>query len=64
VQNVTGQLGLKFGKVAQPLRFAITGGAASPSIDVTLALLGREKTLQRIQQALVFITEQSANDAD
>jgi glutamyl-tRNA synthetase len=64
VQNVTGQLGLKFGKVAQPLRFAITGGAASPSIDVTLALLGREKTLQRIQQALAFITEQSANDAD
>ena len=34
------QLGL--GKVAQPLRVAVTGGTVSPPIDATLALLGRE----------------------
>lgn len=59
VQNVTEELGLKFGKVAQPLRLAITGGAPSPSIDETLALLGKEKTLARIQRALLFIGQMS-----
>lgn len=44
------QLGL--GKVAQPLRIAVTGGSVSPAIDQTLALLGREKTLSRIQRAI------------
>ena len=46
---------LKLGKVAQPLRVAISGQAATPGIDVTLALLGRAKTLARIQRAIDFI---------
>ena len=46
---------LKLGKVAQPLRVAITGTAVSPPIDVTLSLLGREKTLDRIARAIIFI---------
>ncbi|WP_419617743.1 glutamate--tRNA ligase [Thiolapillus sp.] len=48
-------LQLKLGKVAQPLRVAITGTAVSPAIDITLALLGREKTLQRIVRAIDYI---------
>jgi glutamyl-tRNA synthetase len=44
------QLGL--GKLAQPLRVAVTGTAVSPPIDATLALLGRERTLARIDAAL------------
>jgi len=44
------QLGL--GKIAQPLRVAVTGTAVSPPIDATLALLGREKTLARIDAAI------------
>jgi len=39
-------------KVAQPLRIAVTGSTASPSIGDTLALLGREKTLTRLDAAL------------
>ena len=46
---------LKLGKVAQPLRVAISGQAATPAIDVTLSLLGRSKTLARIQRAIDFI---------
>ena len=34
--------GLGLGKVAQPLRVAVTGGTVSPPIDQTLALLGRD----------------------
>ena len=40
------QVGL--GKIAQPLRVAVTGTAVSPPIDATLELLGRERTLARI----------------
>jgi glutamyl-tRNA synthetase len=40
------------GKVAQPLRVAVTGTAVSPPIDVTLELLGRERTLARVDAAL------------
>lgn len=42
---------LKFGKVAQPLRVALTGGTASPSIYEVLVVLGKERSLQRIRQA-------------
>jgi glutamyl-tRNA synthetase len=47
------QLGL--GKVAQPLRVTVCGSSVSPAIDQTLALLGREKTLTRINRAIKFI---------
>ncbi len=43
------------GKLAQPLRLAVTGGTISPPIDTTLELLGKEKVLQRIQAAISFI---------
>lgn len=43
--------GLKIGKVAQPLRVAVTGSTASPGIFETVYLVGRERALDRIQQA-------------
>jgi glutamyl-tRNA synthetase len=42
------------GKIAQPVRVAVTGTAVSPPIDATLALLGRERTLARIDAALAL----------
>lgn len=45
-------LGLKLGKLAQPIRLAITGGSVSPPLDITLELLGKEKTLQRLTALL------------
>ncbi|GJM06716.1 MAG: glutamate--tRNA ligase 1 [marine bacterium B5-7] len=50
-------LDLKLGKVAQPIRVAIAGCAVSPSLDVTLVLLGRDKTLARLQRAIEFCGE-------
>lgn len=46
---------LKLGKIAQPIRVAITGGTVSPPIDVTLEVLGKDKSIVRIQRALDFI---------
>jgi len=40
------------GKIAQPVRVAVTGTAVSPPIDATLALLGRERSLARLDAAL------------
>ncbi|GBE46018.1 glutamate--tRNA ligase [bacterium BMS3Bbin11] len=48
------------GKVAQPLRVAIVGRAASPGIDVTLKLVGKEATLRRIDKALEYIAKREA----
>jgi glutamyl-tRNA synthetase len=44
--------GLKFPKVAMPLRVLITGGAQSPSIDAVMALLGKAEVLSRIRDGL------------
>jgi glutamyl-tRNA synthetase len=52
VQAVTTDLACKMGDVAQPLRVAVTGTKVSPPIHDTLAVLGREKTLKRIDEAL------------
>jgi len=46
------QLNSGLGKIAQPVRVAVTGTAVSPPIDATLALLGRERTLARLDAVL------------
>ena len=50
---------LKLGKVAHPLRVAVSGAGVSPAIDITLSLLGREKTLARMAKAIEFIKEKN-----
>ena len=60
VENTVKEHEVGFGKVGQPLRLAVTGHGRSPSIDVTLELLGKEKTLSRLNQAIDFIGSASA----
>jgi len=43
------------GKVAQPIRVAVTGNTMSPPLDLTLELLGRERTLAAISLAKTWI---------
>lgn len=47
--------GLKMGQVGMPLRIALTGGTNSPDIGLTLALIGRESVIQRLDKAVEFI---------
>jgi glutamyl-tRNA synthetase len=60
VEQVSAELELKMGKVAQPLRVAVVGRAASPGIDTTLYLVGREAALRRIDRALAYIEARQA----
>ena len=43
--------GIGFGKLAQPLRVALTGGTVSPGVFEIMAVLGREETIGRIEDA-------------
>jgi glutamyl-tRNA synthetase len=47
---------LKLGKLAQPVRVAVTGGTASPGIFEVLDVLGRERTIARLDRALTRIS--------
>jgi len=60
VERVANELELNMGKVAQPLRVAVVGRAASPGIDVTLRLVGKDGTLRRIDRALAYIRERES----
>jgi glutamyl-tRNA synthetase len=51
--------GLALGKVAQPIRLAISGGPVSPPIFQSLAALGQKSTLHRIERCLKFAQESS-----
>jgi len=47
--------GLKFGKIAQPLRSALTGKTVSPGIFEVLEVLGKDRTISRLNKAVQFI---------
>lgn len=49
--------GVGFGKVGQPARLAVTGGAPSPDLAVTLSLLDKAEILRRLQFAAEYIEQ-------
>jgi glutamyl-tRNA synthetase len=51
LREAAAELGVGMGKVAQPLRVAITGTAVSPSIEHTVYLAGRDQALRRLEAA-------------
>ncbi|WP_282266679.1 glutamate--tRNA ligase [Stenotrophomonas sp. PS02298] len=55
LHEVAAQLEIGMGKVAQPLRVAITGTQVSPDISHTVYLAGRDEALKRIDAALIKI---------
>lgn len=52
LQALVKQHSLGFAKLAQPIRIALTGNTQSPSIDQTLAIMGREESLARLRAAM------------
>ncbi len=55
IQQACESLGVKLGKVGPALRVAVTGAASSPSLEITLRLIGRDRSLVRIRAAIKFI---------
>ena len=58
INAVAAQFNTGLGKVAQPLRVAVCGGAVSPPIDATLAIVGKSRTVERLQKAQRHIAGQ------
>jgi glutamyl-tRNA synthetase len=54
-KDVMDQTGLKLGKIAQPVRVALTGKTASPGIFEIIAILGPERVIPRLEKAIRFI---------
>ncbi len=46
---------LKLGKIAQPVRVALTGGTQSPGIFEVIDVIGKEKTIKRLEKAISII---------
>ena len=55
IHIVAQELEVGMGKVAQPLRVALTGTSVSPSIEKTLWLAGQDRSLRRIAHALEYV---------
>ena len=53
------ELEIGMGKVGMPFRLAVTGSGQSPSMDITAKLVGKERTLARLQKAIDFINAQA-----
>ena len=56
--DIVSRYNIKLGNLAQPVRVAVTGKAESPGIFEVLEILGREKTLKRLEKAVGIITSQ------
>ncbi len=55
IEDICNEQQLGMGKVAQPIRVAITGTTISPAIDASLAILGKDQTIRRIENAITAI---------
>ena len=55
IRAITEELDVGMGKVGQPLRVATTGGSFSPPIDLTVEMIGRERSLRRLEAAIRWI---------
>ena len=51
-ERVLERFGMKLGQLAQPVRVALTGGTVSPGIYEVIAVLGKARTVARLQAAL------------
>lgn len=64
INDVSAQFDINMGKIAQPLRVAVTGSSMSPSIDITLSLIGKKRVIYRLEKALQIIRERIAANKD
>tara|TARA_R110000851_G_scaffold91704_1_gene200140 strand:+ start:309 stop:1718 length:1410 start_codon:yes stop_codon:yes gene_type:complete len=55
IEATATELDVGMGKVGMPLRVAVTGAGQSPALDLTLFLIGKERSAQRISKAIEFV---------
>ncbi len=61
IENVAAEYEIGMGKLGQPLRVAVTGAGQSPNIDDTVRLVGKQKTLERLEKSIIFIENRASS---
>ena len=56
IEATLAEAGVKIGGLGPALRFAVTGGAASPALATTVALVGRDACVRRVRKALEWMS--------
>ncbi|NNK84641.1 MAG: glutamate--tRNA ligase, partial [Desulfobacterales bacterium] len=57
---VMDKTGLKLGKIAQPVRLALTGRTASPGIFEIIEIIGKDRVLSRLKDAIKFVKDRES----
>jgi len=57
IEATAAELEVGMGKVGMPLRVAVTGAGQSPGLDITLFLIGKARSEQRISKAIEFVAD-------
>ncbi|HTR61610.1 MAG TPA: hypothetical protein VMH37_07875, partial [Candidatus Binataceae bacterium] len=55
-EQVLTRFNMKLGQLAQPVRVALTGGTVSPGIYEVIAVLGKQRTVDRLRSAIAHIS--------
>jgi len=59
IKQVCEELEIGFGKIGQPFRLALSGNGNAGNIDIVAQLVGKDRTLARLQMALDYISQRS-----
>ncbi|OOF18188.1 glutamate--tRNA ligase [Salinivibrio sp. MA427] len=60
IADTCAELDVGMGKVGMPLRVAVTGGGQSPSVDAVMHLIGKDRVVARIDQAIKLVEARAA----
>ncbi|MGA2402730.1 MAG: glutamate--tRNA ligase [Syntrophobacteraceae bacterium] len=63
-RKIAADLGMKLGKIAQPVRVALTGATISPGLFEIIDVLGKETVLKRLRKGLEYIRRPANTDRD
>ncbi|MDJ0793296.1 MAG: glutamate--tRNA ligase [Woeseiaceae bacterium] len=60
IKKIAAEFDINIGKLGQPIRVAVTGGAVSPPIDATVWVIGRSRVIDRLDAAIQIIAARAA----
>ena len=58
-RNLSAELGVSTGEIIHPTRLALSGRTMGPGLFELMAVLGKQKTLHRLERAVQFIRQQA-----
>ena len=57
LESIQAELDLSTPKMNQPVRIALTGSTQSPSLSLTIKLIGRSKSIKLLEKALIYLAD-------